>query len=172
MNREGITLANCTVRRNEQRSLQELIDRKGPWRNIEHAEWATLNYISWFNNPRIHEALDYVPPVEFEAHYYGSKESERLAVQKRNGLPQTLPDSHSLCAQRNRRAGWEPDPQSWCPRDWRGRAGNRGGRFLAEVPDGSPSNISTTRIEDGGGGWRGFVPLSTGPLGRHRCLDA
>jgi putative transposase len=58
----------------------ELIHRKGPWRNIEHVEWVTLNYISWFNNRRIHESLDYVTPIEFETHYYGSNESERLAV--------------------------------------------------------------------------------------------
>ena len=58
----------------------ELIHRKGPWRNVEHVEWATLNYVSWFNNRRIHESLDYVTPLEFEAHYYGSDESERLAV--------------------------------------------------------------------------------------------
>ena len=58
----------------------ELIHRKGPWRNIEHVEWATLIYIDWFNNRRIHESLDYVTPAEFEAHYYHSDESERLAV--------------------------------------------------------------------------------------------
>ena len=58
----------------------ELIHRKGPWRNVEHVEWATLNYVDWFNNRRIHESLDYVPPVEFEAHYYDSNESENLAV--------------------------------------------------------------------------------------------
>ena len=58
----------------------ELIHRKGPWRNVEHVEWATLNYVDWFNNRRIHETLDYVPPVEFEAHYYDSHEPESLAV--------------------------------------------------------------------------------------------
>ena len=58
----------------------ELIHRQGPWRNVEHVEWATLNYVDWFNNRRIHESLDYVPPVEFEAHYYETNESESLAV--------------------------------------------------------------------------------------------
>jgi len=58
----------------------ELIHRQGPWRNVEHVEWATLNYVDWFNNRRIHESLDYVPPVEFEDHYYHSNESERLTV--------------------------------------------------------------------------------------------
>jgi putative transposase len=58
----------------------ELIHRKGPWRNVEHVEWATLNYVDWFNNRRIHESLDYAPPVEFEAHYYALSESDNLAV--------------------------------------------------------------------------------------------
>lgn len=58
----------------------ELIHRQGPWRNVEHVEWATLNYVDWFNNQRIHESLDYVPPVEFEAHYYETNVSESLAV--------------------------------------------------------------------------------------------
>jgi transposase InsO family protein len=58
----------------------ELIHRQGPWRNVEHVEWATLNYVHWFNSRRIHESLGYVPPVEFEAHYYDSNESENLAV--------------------------------------------------------------------------------------------
>jgi putative transposase len=58
----------------------ELIHRKGPWRNVEHVEWATLNYVDWFNNRRIHESLDYVAPVEFEAHYYDTNESDNLPV--------------------------------------------------------------------------------------------
>jgi transposase InsO family protein len=58
----------------------DLIHRKGPWRNIEDVEWATFNYVDWFNNWRIHDSLDYVPPIEFEAHYYHANESESLAV--------------------------------------------------------------------------------------------
>ena len=58
----------------------ELIHRKGPWRNVEQVEWATLNYFDWFNNRRIHEPLDYFPAVEFEDHYYDSNVSESLAV--------------------------------------------------------------------------------------------
>jgi transposase InsO family protein len=51
-----------------------------PWLNIEQVKWATLNYVDWFNNGRIHESFDYLPPVEFEAHYYHSNESESLDV--------------------------------------------------------------------------------------------
>ena len=58
----------------------ELIHRKGPWRNIEHVEWATLTYIDWFNRRRIHESLGHVTPTEFEDAYYAVNESESLAV--------------------------------------------------------------------------------------------
>jgi putative transposase len=58
----------------------ELIHPKGLWRNVEHVEWATLNYVEWFNNRRIHESLDYVSPVVFEKAYYDVSESESLAV--------------------------------------------------------------------------------------------
>ncbi len=54
----------------------ELIHRQGPWRNVEHVEWETLKYVDWFNNRRIHEALDWVSPVEFEARYYALSEPE------------------------------------------------------------------------------------------------
>ena len=48
----------------------ELIHRQGPWRNVEHVEWATLNYVDWFNNRRIHNEIGKVPPAEFEDSYY------------------------------------------------------------------------------------------------------
>jgi transposase InsO family protein len=60
--------------------LRQRTRRVVPWRNVEHVEWATLNYLDWFNNRRIHESLDYVPPVEFEKAYYDTSESESLAV--------------------------------------------------------------------------------------------
>jgi hypothetical protein len=48
----------------------ELIHRRGPWRNVEHVEWATLNYLDWFNNRRIHNEIGKVRPTEFEQSYY------------------------------------------------------------------------------------------------------
>jgi putative transposase len=32
----------------------ELIYHEGPWKNADEVEWATLTYIDWFNNRRIH----------------------------------------------------------------------------------------------------------------------
>jgi putative transposase len=48
----------------------ELIRRQGPWRHDEHVELATLSYVDWFNNRRLHSELGDIPPAEFEANYY------------------------------------------------------------------------------------------------------
>ncbi len=47
----------------------ELIRRRGPWKGIDDVEYATLEYVDWFNNHRLLEPIGYVPPAEFEAAY-------------------------------------------------------------------------------------------------------
>ena len=51
----------------------EVIRRRGPWRNVDAVEYATLVWVDWFNNRRLLEPLGYVPPAEFEAAYYQQK---------------------------------------------------------------------------------------------------
>jgi transposase InsO family protein len=48
----------------------EVIQRKGPWRHLEGVEFATLDWIDWFNTRRLLEPIGYVPPAEYEASYY------------------------------------------------------------------------------------------------------
>ena len=48
----------------------ELIRRQGPWRHAEHVELATLSYVDWFNQRRLHSELGDIPPAEFETLYY------------------------------------------------------------------------------------------------------
>jgi putative transposase len=48
----------------------ELIRRQGPWRNVDHVELATLAWVEWFNQRRLHSELGDIPPAEFEADYY------------------------------------------------------------------------------------------------------
>ena len=48
----------------------ELIHRRGPWRSVPEVELATAGWISWWNERRLHSALDYVPPAEYEARYW------------------------------------------------------------------------------------------------------
>ena len=48
----------------------EVIRRCGPWRSLETVEFATLEWVDWFNNRRLLEPLGYIPPAEYEARYY------------------------------------------------------------------------------------------------------
>ena len=48
----------------------ELIRKDGPWRGLDDVEFATLNYVDWFNQRRLHGEIGMVPPAEFEASYY------------------------------------------------------------------------------------------------------
>jgi transposase InsO family protein len=47
----------------------EVIRPKGPWRGLDEVEFATLEWVDWFNNRRLLEPLGYIPPAEFEAMY-------------------------------------------------------------------------------------------------------
>ena len=56
----------------------EVIARRGPWRSLEAVEFATLEWIDWFNNRRLLEAIGNIPPAEAEAHDYA--QIEELAM--------------------------------------------------------------------------------------------
>jgi putative transposase len=47
----------------------ELIRRRGLWKGIDDLEYATLEWVDWFNHRRLLEPIGYVPPAEFEAAY-------------------------------------------------------------------------------------------------------
>ena len=48
----------------------ELIRHRGPWRGLDDVEYATLDYIDWFNHRRLHGELGMIPPAEFEDLHY------------------------------------------------------------------------------------------------------
>jgi putative transposase len=48
----------------------ELIGPRGPWRTADQVELATLAWVGWWNQRRLHGALDHIPPAEHEARYY------------------------------------------------------------------------------------------------------
>ena len=58
----------------------ELIRHRGPWRGLEDVEFATLEYVDWFNHRRLHGELGMIPPAEFEAIYYDRLAPAQLAV--------------------------------------------------------------------------------------------
>ncbi len=54
--------------------------RRRPWRTIEQVELATLEYVWWWNNQRLHGELDMRTPLEVEAAYYAAQESSPPAL--------------------------------------------------------------------------------------------
>nr|WP_179658480.1 IS3 family transposase [Nocardioides panzhihuensis] len=58
----------------------ELIRRRGPWRTVEQVELATLEYVWWWNNQRLHGELGYRTPIEVEQAYYADLDSSQPAT--------------------------------------------------------------------------------------------
>jgi transposase InsO family protein len=57
----------------------EVIRQRGPWRNIEAVELATLKWVDWFNHRRLFEPIGHVPPAQKEDEYYRNHESAMVA---------------------------------------------------------------------------------------------
>ena len=58
----------------------EVIHRCGPWRSFEAVEFATLEWISWFNHRRLLEPIGNIPPAEAEQRYYAMLEQPAMAA--------------------------------------------------------------------------------------------
>ncbi|MBU3994886.1 MAG: IS3 family transposase [Actinobacteria bacterium] len=52
----------------------ELIRQQGPWRTVEQVELATLKWVWWWNNERLHGELDMRTPAEVEQAHYAEAE--------------------------------------------------------------------------------------------------
>jgi transposase InsO family protein len=58
----------------------EVIHRCGPWRSFEAVEFATLEWVDWFNKRRLLEPIGNIPPAEAEAAYHTQLEMTRIAA--------------------------------------------------------------------------------------------
>jgi len=58
----------------------EVIRRRGPWRSLEEVEFATLEWVAWFNHIRLLEPIGHVPPAEYEEAYYRSQQAHAELV--------------------------------------------------------------------------------------------
>jgi putative transposase len=58
----------------------EVIHRRGPWRSVEAVEFATLEWVDWFNHRRLLEPIGNMPPAEAEARYYATLEEPAMAA--------------------------------------------------------------------------------------------
>jgi len=58
----------------------EVIHNRSPWRNLDEVEYATLEWVDWYNNRRLLEPIGDVPPAEFEQAYYEQLDSQAQAA--------------------------------------------------------------------------------------------
>ena len=59
-----------------------MIHRGKPWRSVADVELATAQWVAWYNQERLHEALGYVPPAEYEAALMRLVESPQVCSSK------------------------------------------------------------------------------------------
>jgi putative transposase len=52
--------------------------RTGPWKTVEEVELATLGWVHWHNNQRLHGYLNDMPPSEFEARFYATRQADQI----------------------------------------------------------------------------------------------
>ena len=52
---------------------------RGPWKTVDDIELATLGWVYWYNNQRLHGYLGDVPPAEFESAWLASQASHTAA---------------------------------------------------------------------------------------------
>ena len=57
----------------EHRWFKDRVDpcthRRGPWRSFEAVEYATFEWVDWFNNRRLLDPIGNIPPAEAEANF-------------------------------------------------------------------------------------------------------
>jgi putative transposase len=58
----------------------ELIRQAGPWRGLDDVEYATLEWVAWFNTQRLLEPLGYLPPAEYEEQYHRASAAQATEV--------------------------------------------------------------------------------------------
>ncbi len=58
----------------------EISHRRGPWRSFEAVEFATLEWVDWFNHRRLLEPIGNIPPAEAEERYYAILDEPAMAA--------------------------------------------------------------------------------------------
>lgn len=48
----------------------ELIKPRGPWKTVDQVEFATAEWVDWFNHRRLYEYCGDIPPAELEESFY------------------------------------------------------------------------------------------------------
>lgn len=71
----------------------EVIRKRDPWKTLEEVEYATLEWVDWFNNRRLLEPIGNIPPAEYEELYYDESEGSAMGLDSNkmvSGIPGTI----------------------------------------------------------------------------------
>jgi putative transposase len=66
----------CPEREHNALHKAEMVRTHGGFNGSADLEWATLLWVDWFNNRRLHGSIGMIPPSEFESNYYKQRELE------------------------------------------------------------------------------------------------
>ncbi|WP_143222432.1 integrase core domain-containing protein, partial [Actinomyces denticolens] len=66
------------------------LDANGPWQGIDDVEFATVEWVHWFNTVRPHSTIGMHAPIEHEQAYTPPEDTDTIAE------PETEPDSEAL----------------------------------------------------------------------------
>ena len=58
----------------------EVIHRRGPWQSFEAVEFATLEWVDWFNHRRLLEPIGNMPPAEATKRYSAMLDEPAMAA--------------------------------------------------------------------------------------------
>jgi putative transposase len=93
----------------------ELIRRRGPWRGLDDVELATLEWVDWYNQRRLHSACDHLPPAEYEATHTPDPTTPALTAPSVWIEPPQKPERFNLTQRGGRglheRWRWAKDPR-------------------------------------------------------------
>jgi putative transposase len=65
---------------------RECVRHDGPFRTVDEPELATLSWVWWFNEHRLHGSIGDIPPVEFETNHYAQQQPLTATAAKPNTL--------------------------------------------------------------------------------------
>ena len=83
----------------------EVVHRRSPWRNLEAVEFATLEWVDWFNNRRLFEPIGFIPPAEAEERYFAMLNDKAMAALTQNKWPPAKPERFTALHRARCRAG-------------------------------------------------------------------
>jgi hypothetical protein len=88
----------------------ELIKPRRPWRSLAQVELATAEWVDWYNHQRLHSALNYLPPAEYESMFYASIDpitQRRLSTTAESGPVRDARRGLGRRGRRRARLGWK-----------------------------------------------------------------